>query len=114
MFQKLTDFGFQRTPKQALGFYIAWFVILVLFGAIVGGVVGMLSGDSQEVFQQGLKVGTSLSVICCLVLATLVVRAKKLLNSFTYIILILVAGALALFGGALLGLIPVAYITTKK
>jgi hypothetical protein len=34
MFSKLFDFGFQRSGKQAVGFYIVWTIILIVINAI--------------------------------------------------------------------------------
>jgi hypothetical protein len=35
MFSKLFDFGYQRTGKQAFGFYIVYLIILLVIGAVL-------------------------------------------------------------------------------
>jgi amino acid permease len=112
MFNKLTDFGYNRTGKEAFGFYIAYLLFVILAGAVVGGLLGSLIPDAA--YQNGFKVGTYVSVITALVLSYLILDRKKLAKDYTSILLILAAGLLGMFGGSLFGLIIPAYLTTKK
>jgi len=106
MFKKLTDFSYKRTTQQAIGFYIAYFVATILVAMI-------LSGIFASDFSGGAKIGSQLAIVVSLVLGFYVIQQKKLTKNFNYILLVILAGVLSLFGGALLGLIPVAYLTTK-
>jgi hypothetical protein len=112
MFKKLTDFGYNRTGKEAFGFYLAYLLFVILAGSVVGGLLGAIIPDSA--YQNGFKVGTYVSVITSLVLSYLVLDRKKLTKDYTCIVLMLVAGLLGMFGGSLFGLIIPAYLTTKK
>jgi hypothetical protein len=119
MFTGLLEFQKQRTAKQAIGFYISW----VLVGIILGGIVGLIGvqiadiiGNAPSNFAQGFKVGAKwgpLAAIPFFLTLGLLVTVKKKLGFSSYL-LALISPCLAGFGGTLLGLIPVAYLTTKQ
>ena len=46
MFSGLTDLGMRRTPLQALGFYLAYSIGLVIVLAILGSVIGTIAGTA--------------------------------------------------------------------
>ncbi|OGC05730.1 hypothetical protein A2526_05590 [candidate division WOR-1 bacterium RIFOXYD2_FULL_36_8] len=108
MFKNLIDFGYKRSALQALGFYLAYFFLLLMIISLVGAVMGLFGYG----FMEGLKMGALFAIVISILLSILIVTAKNLLN-FMYIFLIIVAGMLAFLGGALLGLIIPAYLTTK-
>ena len=108
MFSKLFDLRLKRTGKQAFGFYVVYLLLLLLVAMLLGGVVGLISGLG---FQAGLKVGQLMAIIVCLVVSFMILNYKKSLSPGN-VILALLAGILAMVGGGLLGLIPVAYLTT--
>src|SRR3989344_3677755 len=104
MFKNLTDFSYKRNWKEAVGFYLAFFVLLIIISVLLSGmlvVMGLIDG-----FEEGSRFGTIMAVIFCSIISILLLKKKKLLNNFGYIIL-------SLIGGALLGLIIPAFITTK-
>ncbi|MBU0978798.1 hypothetical protein KKF92_03170 [Patescibacteria group bacterium] len=114
MFKQLTDFGFQRNKKQALGFYLAYLLLIMLVGGVVAGV--LFPSDVSTVedgFAVGATIGAKVGPILVLAIAVLVLKGKNFFSKFNYIILSILAGLLSLFGGGLLGLIPIAYMTTK-
>lgn len=86
----------------------------MLVAGLLGGVVGGLSASEEVAFETGLRLGYFAAVTFSLVLGFLVAKSKKILGNFVNWILIVIGGILALFGGALLGLIPVAYLTTRS
>jgi len=117
MFKNLIVFGHERTPLQALGFYIVYLVLLLVFAGLIGGIVGLFMGlfaDVSHPFQTGVTLGTILAVVSCIALSLLILYEKKLLNNFLYILLVVLSGLMALFLGGLAGLIPVAFLTTRK
>lgn len=112
MFRNLLTFSKQRTGKEAVGFYISYFILIVLLGGLGAGLTALV-GATSDAFEAGLLTGTIIGVVCCTLLAVLIVWSKKL-SDILSLILVPVAGLLAMFGGGLLGLIPVAYLTTRK
>jgi hypothetical protein len=113
MFNKLTDLKYKRDTKQAFGFYVAYLIGIILLAMVSAAVLGVATGN-QDNFQFGLRVGTFVAILSCLGLSFAILQKKKLLQNFGFILLALVSGVLALFGGAIVGLIPVAYFTTRK
>lgn len=111
MFQHLTDFQYQRTALQAFGLYLAYFFLTMVIGGLGGGLLGLVM-DPDNPFELGLRVGAVVAVITCLTLSSLIIKHKKR-TSFSSILLIVLSGGLALLGGALLGLVPVAYLSTR-
>jgi hypothetical protein len=114
MFKKLTEFGHTRTKKEAFGFYLAYLLFNILFSGLMGGVVRLFMPEEpfESAFQAGIKHGALSAIVLSLVLVVLVLRAKKFFGDFKYILLIPVTGLFSFFGGSLLGLIPIAYLTT--
>ncbi|BFM14966.1 hypothetical protein R50073_11490 [Maricurvus nonylphenolicus] len=110
MFSKLTEFNAQRSIKEAVGFYLAYFILFLLLGFTVGGIIGVLNPD--QAYEVGVKVGQIMAVIMCCALAVTIVFKKSLQSSFKCIALAVMAALLSILLGALGGLIPIAYLTT--
>lgn len=112
MFTELTNFGYERTGKQAVGFYLAYLLMAILIGALLGGLVGAFT--ELEDMSVAARVGAAGAFIIVLVLGGLIIQAKGLQGSLAAIMLVLLAGILTLFAGALGGLLPIAYLSTVK
>lgn len=113
MFSNLVNFGFKRNFIQAVGFYIAYLVLTILVAVLLAAVIGMATGNSES-FEFGLMIGNVSAILVILGLSYLILDEKNLLRSFPFILLSLIAGVLAYFGGGMLGLIPIAYLTTRE
>ena len=107
MFKHLTDFTHKRTPKEAIGFYLAYFLLNLIIGAALGIVL-------NQGFSNSSVAGTYGAVLTQLILGALILKSRKLFKSFLYIILVILALPLSYIGGGLLGLIPLAYLTTRN
>jgi len=113
MFKDLTKFGTHRTTNQAIGFYIAYLIATMLVAMIAAGLFGAGASNS-DAFATGVRIGSAVAILISVGLAYMVIQARKLGGEFKNILIGLLAGVLAYFGGGLLGLIPVAYLTTVK
>lgn len=111
MFKNLTDFSYKRSGKEALGFYLAYLVLIVLVGGIVGAVTGLASGSQS--YELGVRVGNIVAILLVLGVSFAILSKKKLMNNFGLVLLALLSGLLAFAGGSVLGLIPTAYLSTK-
>ncbi len=107
MFKDLMVFDKQRNIKQAIGFYLA-FLALGMVATIPFAVV------FADDIAGGIKTGARIGIAMAILLAVVIAKQKQLLTQFGTIVTIVMAGALAAFGGMLLGLIPVAYLTTRE
>ena len=107
MFENLTNFKSVRSLSNAIGFYLAYLFIGLLLGAIAGGVAGFFSDINGSMIA-----GNIIAIPYVITIGLIVTNSKNL--GFSYYALSIAAGILALFGGALLGLIPSAYISTMQ
>ena len=116
MFKDLLLFEKERTPKEALGFYLAY----LLLTALLGGLTSFLlvpydpSMGFADEFQASAAVGQNTVVIFCLALSFMILYKKKKLQSFGLVLIGVLSGFCAIFLGGLLGLVPTAYLTTIK
>ncbi len=118
-------FGVKRTVKQAFVFYLAYLLLMSLVGIILSMIIVQFLPtncvDFKTCFEEGYEqsspivntIGLILSIIAPLLLSFLILKEKKLLSNFKYILLALLSGIMGIFGFAI-GLIPVAYLTTRK
>ncbi|MCC7370742.1 MAG: hypothetical protein IT306_20140 [Chloroflexi bacterium] len=115
MFQHLNAFGHQRTFWQAFGFYLVYLIAGILGIAMLSAVAGLVVMAAGGVygFEQGLTFGAVLAVVGSTLLSLVVLRAKGLLRHAGYLLVALLAGASATLGGLILGLIFVAFLTTR-
>lgn len=116
MFKDLFLLEKDRTPLEAFGFYLCYLVLLASTAALVAFLVTPNStpGTFAEGYQTGVVIGQYFAVVACLALSFLVLYKKKRLNSFGLVLMAILSGILAAFLGGLLGLIPTAYLTTRK
>jgi hypothetical protein len=111
MFRRLTDFGHERSPIQAIGFYLVYLVLGIALGAVLGGLAGLMFKDFS--FDAGLMVGAALAVVSCPLLSFAILRAKGLLSNVMLLIVAVLSVAGAAAGGLIIGLLFVAFLTTR-
>lgn len=122
MFKNLFDFSLKRNFNQALGFYIAYFVMGMLISGILSGVIGHVMfaygypgiDTFQGGYKLGLRIGAISALIFCSFLSVVMLKQKGLFNNFKAVLLALTSVFLSMVGSALFGLIPVAILSTMK
>ena len=113
MFKKLFEFGYTRSAVEAIGFYIVWLLLFVCAGGIVGAIIGFVTAStSPETLALIMRSALLLVTVLTAVLGFKLLQKKRLFKSPLALILSAVGIVLTLFGGALFGLIPFAFITT--
>ena len=122
MFGHITDFAFQRTRKQALGFYLTYLLVLALLSGIIVFLYLFLTGSlpvpKVKSLAEGISNGQDIArhivpyviFLASMALAGLLIRAKNLYTVIGFSC-VLLAALLSNFG-ALLSLVPIAYLTT--
>ncbi|MEO0378440.1 MAG: hypothetical protein AAF329_28365 [Cyanobacteria bacterium P01_A01_bin.17] len=111
MFNQLSNFRYQRTAVQAIGFYIAYFLLLVISGGLAGAMTAMIfPGDPAQL---GIRAGFTIAILGCSGLAITIASQKRILNNFLTWILIALTVLLSILLGGIGGLLPVAYLSTK-
>ena len=116
MFKDLLLLEKERTPKEALGFYLAYLLLIALLGGLISYLLVPYdpSMTFADEFQAGAAVGQNAAVIFCLALSFMILYKKKKLQSFGLVLIGVLSGFCAIFLGGLLGLVPTAYLTTIK
>ena len=112
MFKNLTSFGYQRSTIEAVGFYLTYLLLLMIAAGGLVSMLGVAMGQSDNL-NFGFTVGNMLAVIACSGISFLILKEKKLLSNYGFILLALLAGVIAFFIGAIGGLIPAAFLTTR-
>ena len=114
IFNNLTDFSYQKSTTEAIGFYIVYLLLIIVLGTLLAlGLGSTLQNDTYDAYGYGLVVGNIVAIVISLGISFLILKEKNLLGNFGFILIALLSGVLALFLGALGGLIPAAYLTTK-
>jgi hypothetical protein len=112
MFKKLLDFDYKRKGKEAVGFYLAFLLLNIVIGATLGAVFGR--GDSfSSGFNSGVVLGTYGAILTQLVIGIILLSKRNRYKNLLYIILVLISMICSRLGGGLLGLLPLAYLSTK-
>lgn len=114
MFQHLTDFAFQRTKKQALGFYIAYLALIIAIGGLLGIFIQATSPSQKDTSGTIYFAGSLLAILAPFLLALTVAVSKRIYTQVSVILVIFLSGVFGSIAGGMLGLIPVAYLTTRE
>ena len=89
-------------------------------GAFVAGIIcGLIISacyPEAKTFEDGTKLalvyGPVLAILYGVVIAILIISAKNIFNSFHAVFLTIIAVPLLYFGGASIGMIPIAFLTS--
>lgn len=111
MFAEIMDFSYQRTSKQAFGWYLMYLVIGIVMGFAIGQMAGMAGATVEESLRIGVRAGQVWAILYHLVLAALLLwhRAKDASS----IMMVLAAIVLSVLLGAVGGLIPLAFLSRR-
>ncbi len=116
MFSNLTNFNYQRSPKEAIGFYITYafsaMVLLLFFGGAYG-IIGVMYGYGEEriTLMSGLGMNM-IEIVLCIFFAIFFFKKKNLSNIAGVVFTAIFLAIFGIFFGFLLMLIPYAYLTT--
>ena len=106
MFEDLFVFEKERNAREALGFYLAYLLIIFVSATLMGAAL-------QSNFEEGLIAGPRFAIVACTALSFIILYKKNQLKNYGLVLIALLSGICASFLGALLWLIPVSYLTTK-
>ena len=121
MFKNLMEFGYKRSKLEAFGFYIAYFVL----GFIIGAVANMIlvpmvapGANTPEAAIVASKITAPyivlISCVYTTLLAVIIMKAKGLFKDFGMILLLVATTGLTAVLGCLFGLIPVAVLSAMN
>jgi hypothetical protein len=111
MFQEIMNFNYQRSAKQAFGWYLMYLLIGIVIGLVSGYVAAIAAKSFAEGFNIGRMAGQLSAVPYNILLGTLLIwhRPKDAPN----LLLVLAGAVLSTISGAIGGLIPLAYLSTR-
>ena len=112
MFNHLFDFKLKRSFLQAVGFYFFYLFLLLFTTTILGGFIGIISkiGFFGMSSQSGFYIGNAVAILFCIILSFVILN-KKIAYTPINVSIALLAGFLSIFGGGILGLLPILYLT---
>lgn len=116
MFSNLTNFEDKKSLLEAFGFYLSYLILAVIIGATIGGAIGGFMHESRNLDIQNIviEIVSVETSVYCLIISLLFIIKKKLYKNFIYILLVPLSCIMALFGGAFLGLIIPAFLSTRQ
>ena len=112
----LAHFGYQKSTKEAIGFYMVYLLLLIILAPLLALIPDSIMNYHISVF--ALTVGNIIAIVFSLGVSFLILKEKNQLGNSSFILLALLSGLMALIlSGVNLsgvgGLIPAAYLTTK-
>jgi len=111
MFHEIMNFAYQRTTKQAVGWYLMYLFISIVLGLTVGRIASAVAQSTSEAAHIGHIVGQLSAIPYHIALGVLLMwhRAK----SASSVLLVLASIVLAIVVGGLGGLIPLAVLSRR-
>ncbi len=115
MFKNLFDLSVKRTGIEILGFYLFYSVAGSIAAGFICGILifilhpqALITNDIQRLAS---LYGAVAAILYGVGLSLAIIASKKNFNSFKAVLLTIIAVVLLFFFGALVGMIPVAYLT---
>lgn len=114
MFREPFNFSLQRSPREAAGFYIVHVALLMVVAMFAGVILGvpfsaLIGSDKPDI---SYMIGIALSLCYCSCLCVMLLRQKHL-RSLPLMLGGLLLTAILSLGGAIFGMLPVAYLSTR-
>lgn len=115
MIDKILDVGNVRSTTGAFWFYVLSLVLLVGVSTTLVHFLGMVGAvDSSGSFFSGSSIHTLIGSLFTLMVSGLILSSRKLTSDIFAVLLTVVAVYLSYTTDVMLGLIPVAILTTIK
>lgn len=115
MIDKILDVGNVRSTTGAFWFYVLSLVLLVGISTTLVHFLGMVGAvDSSGSFFSGSDIHTLIGSLFTLMVSGLILSSRKLTSDIFAVLLTVVAVYLSYTTDVMLGLIPVAILTTIK
>lgn len=107
----MQEFRRVRDLQDAIFFYVLYLFPFLLVRLLIFGATALFTRDPVY---SGLVVGNLVAAAFCFLLGVMILRAKRHVGNVRYwsVLLLGVLGALA--GGAVVGLVPIAFLTTRN
>lgn len=107
----MQEFRRVRDPQDAIFFYVLYLFPFLLVRLLIFGATALLVRDPVY---SGFVVGNLVAAVFCFILGVVILKAKRHVGNVRYWSLVLLGVLGALGAGAVLGLVPVAFLTTRN
>ena len=112
MFAEIMNFNYQRSAKQAFGWYLMYFLVGIVIGAVSGYLAGIfIKGGFDEGLNIGQMMGQFSAVPYNILLGILLIWHRR--KDAPNLLLVLAGVILSVILGALGGLIPLAFLSNR-
>lgn len=110
VFNHITDFGYQRNFKEAVGFYIITLIFIIGFAFLMAIILAFLLNPEKlmEVMETWWY---KIAILYVTTVSFLILRAKKLIYNYKYIILLILPALITYFYNIFVGLLFTAGLT---
>ncbi len=116
MFKNLFNLSVKRSGMQVFGFYIVYSILGAFIAGLICGLVVMFLYPEATTFEEGARLGALygpvMAILYGVIISIAIISAKGIFNSFRAVMLVIFAVPLLYLGGASLGMIPVAFLTS--
>ncbi|MBI1327679.1 MAG: hypothetical protein GC136_08570 [Alphaproteobacteria bacterium] len=115
MFGKMLDVGTHRSVNEAFWFYVTSMILLIgisTFLVHILSLAGIVSGVGT--FFEGHSVHTLIGTGFILIVSSLILTSRKLTSDLLSIVLVVLGVYLGYTTSVILGMIPVALLTTMR
>jgi hypothetical protein len=118
----IIGFANQKNWKQAVGFYVFYFIVISIVSALTAVLVALsmdalYSNTPSENFKNAAKiVGIIITFLGISIIDFAIMRNRlhDIKYLYLYVAISILAFPLAFIGGAMYGLIPLSFLTTRK
>lgn len=115
MFKNLFNLSVNRKGAEIVGFYIVYSIIGALAGGLICGMILSIMYPDVKTFEESSKIAIiytpSVAILYGVILSLYIIWSKRIFNSFHAVLLTIIAVPLLYFGGLIIGMIPVSFIT---
>ncbi len=115
MFGKMLDVSHHRTTTEAVGFYFIALTLMVGISTTLVhflGLVGVV--ESTGTFFTGSEIYTLIGTVIVLMIGGLILTSRSLTSDIFSVLVVAVGVYLAYTSNVMVGLIPIALLTTLK
>ena len=115
MFGKILDVGHHRTTMEAVGFYFVALTLMVGISTTLVHFLGMAGVvETTGSFFSGGEIHTLIGTVMVLLISGLILTGRNLTSDIFSVLVVGVGVYLAYTSSVMIGLIPVALLTTLK
>ena len=116
LFKNLFNLSVKRSGMEIFGFYLFYSILGAFAAGLICGIIIAFLHPEAKTFADGARLGAIYGPVCAIlygvIISLAIISAKGIFTSFKAVLLTIIEVPLLFFGGASLGMIPVAFLTS--